>query len=66
MNTVVKEDAQRRELSFCLWNQSVRVTCRRVVENVPNSCILREKKNKKIQKLRMRGKFRYLALFIIW
>lgn len=43
MNTVVKEDAQRRELSFRLWNQSVRVTCRGVVENVPNSCILREK-----------------------
>lgn len=50
MNTVVKEDAQRRELSFRLWNQSMRITCRRIVENVPNSCILREKN---------KGKFMY-------
>ncbi len=58
MNTVIKEDAQRRELSFRVWNQSMRIACRRIVENVPNSWILRGKTNK--------GKFMYQIFSWIW
>lgn len=40
MNPVVVENPQRSEFSFGLRYEAMRVSCRGIVKDVPNSCIL--------------------------